>query len=454
MRAAFFLLALPSLAVLAALAAREAAETGARRAAAYFATLFAYGAARGLLIRLVVSPALGSPPPYVMNLPLVALGGVSVQELVGWGVAVTLSYRLAERLLERAGVAAGPHRVAFVAAFVMASICLAVESAAISSGWWTWTLRVPSSGLVRVPPVALLDWGFVAFDVLLAYLLFASEAGWRSRLAALLLFPAHFASHLLVKPLSAPLPVTGWALVHAGIAAYVAARALSSDERPGSAAASKSPTAGRSRLGLVPPLGALVVAGCSAVAAFAVGGSVRAALAALPLAALALVALAPPRRAAWPIRPLSRGRAAALCGGVALVLVLAVAVPAARRSERLVAAVRAGQARLNAGDAAGAETELRRAVAARPEHAGVRTVLAWTLLRLGRRDEARAELLEALRHEPAARDALVLLATLDAEAGRFEEAEARLVFARRVYPADGEVARLAAEVARRSASRP
>ncbi len=449
MRAAFFLLALPSIAVLAALVRYVAANFGARQAALFFGALTLYGAARGFLIQNVLSPALGSPPPYLMNLPIVGAFGVSLQELVGWGVAVALAWRLSEGLLRRLGLGASPYRVAALAAVVMAAICLSVESAAISSGWWVWTLRMPASGPFRVPPVALLDWAFVAFDFLLPALLFAAPARRWERLASTALFPLHFLAHLWVEPLPGPLPVSGWALVHVGIAGWALTRAL--------AACPESPSPGDSglttsneRLTWIPPVAAMVVACCSLAASLAVGHSDGAALGAVPLVLIAVAGAALPERKAMSTASLGALQAAVVAALLAVAYLAAVAVPGARRTQAFEDALRAGAARLNAGDVAGAEREFRRGVSLRPDHPAGPTALAFVALRRGARDQARTELLAALRLHPVSRDALQVLATLDLEAGRFAEARGRASLGLRAYPASEEFKHLAAEVERLS----
>ena len=78
---ALFLLALPSALALALLARWQWSRLGPREASAYFAALATYGALRGLSIRAVTSQALETPFPYLMNRPVAALHGVSLQEL-------------------------------------------------------------------------------------------------------------------------------------------------------------------------------------------------------------------------------------------------------------------------------------------------------------------------------------------------------------------------------------
>lgn len=438
---ALLLLAIPSLLALALLAWDRRATTGTRLAVAYFAAVAAYGAVRGLAIRAVTGTALETPFPYLMNRPVATLFGVSLQEVVGWAVAATLALRIAERLVRRGG----PHRTAGVAALGLGCVCLAVESAAISSGWWTWTLALPGHGPLRVPPVAVLDWGFVAFDFLLPWLAFSTRAPLGARAASLALFPLHMLGHTWFRLLPGPFPVTGYEVVHVAIAAYVAWQAVG---EPGPAQAAPAP------LPVGPAAGAAALVADAATAACLLSGSSASALGVVPLAALAVVAFARRVRAREPRVP-PRGVAVGLRCAVA-VLALAflalVSAPQNRREQRLLAELRRGVERSNAGDLAGAERALRLAVEARSRHAGARTLLALVLLRQGRFAAASAEIDAALASEPTARDALLVGASLDLQDGHRARAAERAALGRRVYPANAEFAYLSL-VARGEAGR-
>jgi hypothetical protein len=428
---ALLLLAIPSLVALALLAWDRREATGTRRTVAYFAAAAAYGAARGLAIRAVTGTALQTPFPYLMNRPVATFLGVSLQEVVGWAVAATLALRIAERLVRRGGA----HRTAAVAAIGLGCVCLAVESAAIASQWWTWTLALPGQGPLRVPPVAVLDWSFVAFDFLLPWLAFSTRAPLAARAVSLALFPLHMLGHTWFRMLPGPFPVTGYEVVHVAIAAYVAWQAVG-EPRP---AAAPSP------LPVGPAAGAAALVAGAATAACVLSGEPASALGVLPLALLAAVAFA--RRASgreeW-LPP--RGWRVALRGGAAVLALLfltLVSAPQNRREARLLAELRRGVERSNAGDLDGAETALRLAVAARPGHAGARTLLALVLLRRGRLPDARAQIDAALASEPTARDALLVGASLDLQGGDRGRAAARAALGRRVYPENAEFAYLA-----------
>ena len=440
------LLAVPSAAVLAALAAHGVRNRGAGPTASYLAALFAYGAARAAAIRHL-SRSLHASMPYLMSRPVVTVFGVSLQELLGWAVAVTLAWLISDRLLRALRRNPTPHRVTAVAGVALAVICLAVENAAIAAGWWTWTIPLARYGPIRVPPVALLDWGFVASDFLLPYLAFATRASWRTWAPALLLFPLHMYGHTWLALLPGPLPVTGNDLVHVGIVAYVLIRAVAEGGVPA------LPDPARERGRWLPAASALAVVAAT-VAASLLGNNPWGALASLPLLAMSAAlpfrgpsVPAPPHRPSWQSHAL---RLAIL--GAAVFFLVAVRVPAMRRQQAFLAAVERGLAMLNRGDARGGEEVFRTAVAARPDHAGGHTFLAVALLRQERRREAREELDAALDREPTAGDALILSATLDVVEGQTARAAARAALGRRVDPDRAEFAYLE-EVARGSAGR-
>jgi Tfp pilus assembly protein PilF len=358
------------------------------------------------------------------------LFGVSLQEIVGWSVAVTLALGIAERLLPRAGA----HGRAAASAIGLAFTCLAVENAAIVSRWWTWTLAVPDHGVLRVPPVALLDWSFVAFDFLVPWLAFRSRAPWTTRVASVLLFPLHMCGHTWFRALPGPFPVTGYDAVHVGIVAYVLWQAVG--ERPSGHPDSPEAPAWRALAAA-----ALVVGACAL--ACVANGQAAAALAAVPLAALALVAFA--RRPTGIVLPWThRVRLGARLGIAALALGFLALVSATqtRGQQRLLEAMQRGAALANAGDLGGAEASLRGALLTRPDHPGARTLLALVLLRQGRVDEARVEIDGALDTAPTSRDALLLGASLDLQLGARERAKLRAARGRRVYPDNAQLAYL------------
>jgi tetratricopeptide (TPR) repeat protein len=424
-----------SLVALALLLVHAARNRGWRATLAYVATVTVYGALRGWAVRGVTEGHFAVPFPYLMQTPGPRFFGVTPQELVGWLVATTLAWVCAERLLRRLRLTPGVHATAAAAALGLAAVCLAVESAALAAGWWTWTLALPRFGPWRVPPVALMDWGFVAFDVLLPYLIWNRPGSpWSQRVLALTLFPLHMLGHTWVTPL-AGLPLAGNDLVHVGIVAFVLWQAL--DEPAG--AGLPAPQAERAR-GL-PSAAGLLVAGVAGLAILRTQNA-TVALAALPLALMALAAAPlywPPAAQSAARLPASTRRAGRLFVlSAAAAFLLGVRAPDNLRVQRFVTTLDEAVRLWNQGQAEAAEARLRAALALRPQHAGGRTLLAALLLRQGRRVEARAQLEAALETQPGVFDARLLLATLDLVEGHTAAGRAHAARAQALEPGRAE----------------
>lgn len=435
MLAAVAFLLVPSAIVFALLAFHAIRNRGGRTALVYFGAAAVYGIARAAALRKLVESQEGTLLPYLMALPGLRLGPASLQEILGWGIAATLAWALADRLLRRLGKRPGPHRTAALAAPVLTLICFAVETAAIGAGWWVWTIKQPSRDLLgRVPLVGLLDWTFVAFDFLLPYLLLAGPASALDRILGLSLFPLHFLGHSQMDPL----PVVSLSpndLAHAGIAAYVLSRAV------GETAGSGLPDPGQEKHAWVPPLAVALVSVSTALASLIVARKPWACGASLPLLLATGMAFIGPSGAAPAKEKPSRGpspqpswpsRVSLIV--VALGLTYLIRAPFYARTQVFVESMRRGVERLNAGDARGAEQAVRMGLEARPDQASGRTILAQVLLRQGRRAEAREQLGVALDLFPTHRDTLILLTTLDLIEHRWQDAAGRAALGRRLYP--------------------
>jgi len=430
-------LGIPSLVALTLVVVHATRNRGRASVALYFIALAIYSALRAFAIDLVQDTS--TPHPYLMSTQTLKFGFVSVQEIVGWSLALTVSWLIADRLLLRLRVRPAPHRVALLSALGMAVICLAVETAAISSGWWEWTIRQSTSGLLgRVPPVALLDWGFVAFDFLLAYLLFATPSSLASRLTALTLFPLHFWSHSRVEPLTESIPLAPYDLVHAGVIAYVVYRAI------GERGESALPRPANERGFWMPFAAALIIAAATGLADVLVAGEVQAVLASLPLLLAAFAALAIPFREPEaepaPPEPVRTGPGVWAARIVAVLVIFGVAfvmrAPFHRQTQQVRQSWERAVAHINAGEITAAIDEFEVAVAARPDHTSTRTMLAHLLILEGQRngkqarwdeardllDEARKHLEVALALKPTDRSMLLNLTALDILHGRWDDA--------------------------------
>ncbi len=385
------------------------ANLGGRSAIVFLLATAGYGLVRSLSIRTLAEAHLGGVP-YRLGSPLATIAGVPLQELVGWTAAVGLSAFFADRLLRRLGQPTDPFRTTLVAGLGMAMVCLAVETAAVVGGWWSWSLAHSPTGPIRFPSIALVDWAFVAIDFLLPFELWRRRAPLPWRLAGLLLFPIHLAGHAFAAPLPGPIPLSGFDFVHVGLVAAVAAAAAASN------GVSPWPALDAERLRSRPALAVTILLGTTAVQ-IALAREPGLLWTGLPLAALALIAARARREPPAPARTLPPARAAALFI-VLLALGLALRVPSARRSVEFEKLVRLGAEHLVAGRADAALPSLEAALALWPGHSEVLWLLGWADLQRGKRADARRHLEAALARRPDSAEAARLLALLDREEGR------------------------------------
>lgn len=212
----FVLLSLPSAVALSLLAVHSRRALGGRRATIFWSACVAYGTARGLAVRWITETGLGGAMPYAIRDPLFTIAGVSLQEIAGWAIVAYLGWWLGHRLAAAGG--REPRLFAQVAWAVLwlAAISWAVEATAIAAGWWSWRIPVVGALPGRVPPIGLVDWAFVGLDFLLPVIALTAPAlrtaRWRA--ATLLLFPLHFAGHLVTERVVPGVPVPGLHIVH------------------------------------------------------------------------------------------------------------------------------------------------------------------------------------------------------------------------------------------------
>lgn len=288
----------------------------------------------------------------------------------------------------------------------MAAVCLAVETAATSGGWWSWSLAVSPQSPIRFPAIALLDWGFVAIDFLLPFELWRRRCpGWQ-RWAGLALFPVHLAGHAFARPLPGALPVLR-------IRRRASRTGCDRRRRRGGGASLLEPVAEprggaesvstrRRRRG--PPR--------DGGRATAHGRRTGSLWTALPLAAIAFGPL--PGRSEKPASsvPWSVARAGWLVIGC-LVVSLAIRFPSAQRARDFEHLLRRGAASLAASRTDDALAALGSALALRPEHPEALTLLGWAELRAGRKAEARRHLEAALAARPGSEVATRLMQMLE-----------------------------------------
>jgi hypothetical protein len=194
------ILAIPSALIFVALIWHSLAALPRRRAIAFWVAVIVYGVLRGFGVRFVTE-TIGASFPYEIRNPLLSIGGVSAQEVVGWAIVVYLAWWIGGRWKYLFAQVA-------LASIFLGAIAWAIEAAAIAARWWHWTVPTASRVFMNVPAIGIVDWFFVGIDFLLPFA--AITAGWRWRYFTLLFFPAHFAGHLLP---GIYLHVVHWALV-------------------------------------------------------------------------------------------------------------------------------------------------------------------------------------------------------------------------------------------------
>lgn len=376
---------------------------GGRAAATFFLAACGYGWLRSFSIRQLAEAHLADVP-YRLEAPLATLVGVPLQELVGWTAAIGLSGYFADRLLRRLGQSTDAYRTTLIAGLCMATICLAVETAAGLGGWWTWNLAHSRTGPLRFPSIALLDWGFVAIDFLLPFELWRRAAPWAHRLASCLLFPLHLAGHALMAPLSGLLPISGFDLAHVGILAAVVGAASAARD------ASPWPPIRRESFRWGPTLAVAVLLGTATVTLLRAGEPTLL-WTAIPLAAIALITLAV-RREPQVTGPALRPSAAVWLFLGCLLLGLALRLPAAIRARSFEALLRSGAESLADGRTDAALASLGQSLELRPQHPEALTLLAWAELKKGRTRDARDHLEAALAQRPGSEVAARLMVLL------------------------------------------
>lgn len=212
------LLGVPSAILLALLVYHSARALPRSRALAFWIAVCIYGVLRGIGVRLVTERALGGSFPYVIHEPLASFFGVSLQEVCGWAIAAYLAwwvgYQVARRLEGSRPPRLFPQLV--WASLFLGALSWAVETTAVASGWWHWTIPAQGGWLGNVPFIALVDWSFVGLDFLLPFLVLTSPAPRASptRFLTLGVFPLHFAAHAFTHTPFQWLPIPVFHLVH------------------------------------------------------------------------------------------------------------------------------------------------------------------------------------------------------------------------------------------------
>ncbi len=116
---------------------------------AFFISAVLFGMLRGNVVWLTGWVIYGPEArvPYVISEGLIpSLGHESAQAAVGWAFALYLAWTVSELVLRRLPLFAGRvFMIAGLASLFMAAICYCMETTAVSTGWWHWTLPATSA---------------------------------------------------------------------------------------------------------------------------------------------------------------------------------------------------------------------------------------------------------------------------------------------------------------------
>ena len=402
------LLIVPSLLLTLLLVLHAIRVRGGRTALLFFVPAFLFGVIRGNSVAALAAGE--NNGPYIFSDAAISIGRAELPACVGWVFALYLSWCLSEALVSRIRPLAG--RVFPLSAFALVAMgCFsyAVETTASGVGWWRWNIvRRTTVFLVGGTHLfGIVEWMSVGLDFLVPFLLFRTARGWRSPLAwsSLLLYPVHWATHW--RQVTAPGLPHAYEIYHAVLALSVLAFPLLREPR-------LAPAPPREAAGWVRALPAAAVVGMFLVLGWADAGILRdpeLLLSLLPLAAYLVLAWGTRRQGlavslAAAVMILAGSLLAGRTAAVALARVVPALIPLAcvlawgegpglstRRVPRrlyagglvLLAAVTAAglvrgkrereeysrlmnQARtlVSLGDAAGAESVLRQAVALKP----------------------------------------------------------------------------------------
>lgn len=389
-----------SAAVLLLLLWHRRANLGAPAAFSFLIAAGVYGFLRSAIIRALSEARLGGAP-YSLTSPLFTLAGVPLQELVGWTVATGLAAYGADRWLRRCGQPADAYSTSLAAGLGMACVSLAVECAAVTGRWWSWSLAHDPTALLPFPLIGLLDWGFVALDFLLPFELWRRRAPLGQRLASLLFFPLHLLGHAFTAKAPGPFPLSAFDLAHVGlVAAAFAAASRARDRSPW------PPPAAERRRYL--PLVATVLLLSTTSLQLVLGGRADLLWAGLPLLVLIGGATFLRREPAERTARLSR-RGAVLLFAALLGLGLAAQVPGARRAREFKTLLLAAATDLQAGRADAALPRLAAALELRPGHSEALWLRAWAELQKGDLEAAGRDAEAALARRPDAPEARKIL---------------------------------------------
>ncbi|HET9234749.1 MAG TPA: hypothetical protein VFP10_11470, partial [Candidatus Eisenbacteria bacterium] len=204
------ILVLPAFLVLIGLFVHSWKFRGRRDTLLFFAFALLFGVLRGNIIWWITAVHFQGKFPYIFQNQLMGVYHDSFTADAGWIVCTYLGVFLAWRIADRIPWARG--RVfPLVSLSCLFNVCLAyaVESTAISMGWWEWTISTKSRVFRDVPLAGIEAWCSIGIDYLLPYLLIrhVRRPGQLWPYLSLLIFPFHMLTHLSNERVSPLLPL-------------------------------------------------------------------------------------------------------------------------------------------------------------------------------------------------------------------------------------------------------
>jgi hypothetical protein len=204
------ILVIPAGLVLAGLIFHSIRFRGRRETLYFFLAAAVFGIVRGNIIWLITTVHFEGAFPYVFQNRLLGVYHDSFTADAGWMVSAYIGAFLAFRITDRIPWTHG--RVfpfISLACLFIACLSYAVESTAITMGWWNWTLSTKSRIFLDVPLAGIWAWFSIGTDFLLPYVMIrcVRRPGQWWPYLSLLFFPVHCLTHLSNTRVSNLVPI-------------------------------------------------------------------------------------------------------------------------------------------------------------------------------------------------------------------------------------------------------
>ncbi len=211
------ILIIPAMLVVLGLVFHSLRTRGKRDTLEFFGAALIFGVLRGNIIWWITTVHFEGKFPYIFAKQVLGIYHDSFTADAGWILCLYLGMVLASRILQRIPALQG--RVfPLLSLACLFHLCLAyaVESTAITMGWWQWTLSTKSSVLRDVPTTGLWAWFSVGFDFWMPYLLirYCARPGRTWPYLTILIFPLHMLTHLSNERAGHLLPITPYGIYH------------------------------------------------------------------------------------------------------------------------------------------------------------------------------------------------------------------------------------------------